>query len=86
MESTSQVTLDIFNKNIQVEQSKRALELINEHDIVSETSFVLGMPGDTVESIRNTVELAKFYNPDPAKAMKGTIPQEIKNMLEKIKA
>ncbi len=66
VESTSQATLDIFNKNIKVEESRRALQLINEYDIVSETSFVLGMPGDTVESIRSTVELAKFYNPDLA--------------------
>ena len=66
VESTSQETLDIFHKNIKVEESKKALELINEYDIVSETSFVLGMPDDTVEKMRDTVELAKFYNPDLA--------------------
>lgn len=66
VESTSQETLDMFHKNIKVEQSRRALQLINEQDIVSETSFVLGMPDETVESIRNTVELAKFYDPDLA--------------------
>jgi anaerobic magnesium-protoporphyrin IX monomethyl ester cyclase len=66
VESTSQSTLDAFCKNIKVEESRRALDLINAHDIVSETSFVLGMPDDTRESIRNTVELAKFYNPDLA--------------------
>jgi anaerobic magnesium-protoporphyrin IX monomethyl ester cyclase len=66
VESTSQSTLDAFHKNLKVEESRRALDLINAHDIVSETSFVLGMPDDTTESIRNTVELAKFYNPDLA--------------------
>ena len=66
VEATTQATLDIFNKNIKVEDSKRALDLINAQDIVSETSFVLGMPDDTVDSIRNTVELARFYNPDLA--------------------
>lgn len=66
VESTSQITLDIFKKNIKAEESKRALEIINEYDIVSETSFVLGMPDDTKESIRNTVELAKHYAPDLA--------------------
>jgi len=66
VEATTQETLDRFNKNIKVEESKKALDLINEHDIVSETSFVLGMPDDTVETIRATVELAKFYNPDLA--------------------
>lgn len=66
VEATTQRTLDTFNKNIKVEDSKRALELINEQDIVSETSFVLGMPEETIEGIRSTVELAKFYNPDLA--------------------
>jgi anaerobic magnesium-protoporphyrin IX monomethyl ester cyclase len=66
VESTSQATLDAFHKNIKVEDSRRALDLINHYDIVSETSFVLGMPDDTKDSIRSTVELAKFYNPDLA--------------------
>lgn len=66
VEATTQESLDRFNKNIKVEESKKALDLINEHDIVSETSFVLGMPDDNVEKIRATVDLAKFYNPDLA--------------------
>ncbi len=66
VEATTQETLDIFKKDIKVEHSKRALDLINEYNIVTETSFVLGMPEDTTEKIRHTVELAKFYNPDLA--------------------
>src|SRR6185369_17665623 len=61
-----QETLDLFNKNTKVEQSKAAIDIINNADIVSETSFVLGMPDDTPESIARTVELAKHYNPDMA--------------------
>jgi len=66
VEATNQAMLDIFNKNLKVEESKRAIDLINAQDIISETSFVLGMPDDTVEGMRKTVELAKFYNPDLA--------------------
>ncbi len=66
VEATTQATLDAFNKNIKVEDSKRALDLINAQDIVSETSFVLGMPDDTPESMARTLELAKYYNPDMA--------------------
>lgn len=66
VESTSQETLDRFKKDIKVEESKLAIDLINEHDIISETSFVLGMPEETKESISSTVELAKHYNPDMA--------------------
>jgi hypothetical protein len=59
-------TLPLPSRVLKVEQSKRAIDLINAQDIISETSFVLGMPDDTVEGMRKTVELAKFYNPDLA--------------------
>ena len=65
VEATTQEALDIFKKDIKVEQSKKALDLINKYNIVSETSFVLGMPDDTVEKIRNTVELAKVLQSGP---------------------
>lgn len=64
VEAGSQETLDLFKKDTEVAHSKQALDLINGADIVTETSFVLGMPDDTPESIAATVELAKHYNPD----------------------
>lgn len=66
VEAGSQETLDLFKKDTQVAQSKQAIDLINDADIVSETSLVLGLPDDTPESIAQTVELAKHYNPDMA--------------------
>jgi anaerobic magnesium-protoporphyrin IX monomethyl ester cyclase len=66
VESVNQATLDMFNKNVKIEESKLAIDLINQQDMVSETSFVLGIPEETKESIRTTVELAKHYNPDMA--------------------
>lgn len=66
VESASQETLDRFNKNLKIEQSKEALDLMNQAGIISETSFVLGMPEETPESIRETVKLAQYYNPDLA--------------------
>ncbi|MFH1020803.1 MAG: radical SAM protein [Pseudomonadota bacterium] len=66
VEACSQKTLNLFKKGTKVEQSKRAIDLINGADIVSETSFVLGMPDDTPESIAAIVELAIHYNPDMA--------------------
>ncbi|MEW6427885.1 MAG: cobalamin-dependent protein [Thermodesulfobacteriota bacterium] len=66
VEAGSQALLDLFRKGTRVEQSRRAIELINRADIVSETSFVLGMPGDTPESIAAVVELAMQYDPDMA--------------------
>lgn len=66
VESTSQETLEKFAKDVSVEESRRAIELINGEDIISETSFVLGMPDETKESIATTLELAKHYSPDMA--------------------
>ncbi len=66
VEAGQQATLDLFKKGSKAEDSRRAIELINGADIVSETSFVLGMPGDTPETFRDAVELAKQYDPDMA--------------------
>jgi len=66
VESTNQSTLNLYHKDIKVAESKKAIDLINAQDIVSETSFVLGTPEETKESIRKTVELAKWYAPDMA--------------------
>jgi anaerobic magnesium-protoporphyrin IX monomethyl ester cyclase len=66
VESVNQATLDLFKKDAKVEQGKRAIELINAHEIISETSFVMGMPDETVENMRHTIELAKFFDPDMA--------------------
>jgi anaerobic magnesium-protoporphyrin IX monomethyl ester cyclase len=66
VESAEQETLDKFKKNIKVEESRKAIELINKAGIISETSFVLGMPDETPGTIRQALELAKHYNPDLA--------------------
>jgi anaerobic magnesium-protoporphyrin IX monomethyl ester cyclase len=66
VESVNQATLDRFKKDAKVEQGKRAIELINAHDIISETSFVMGMPDETLPEMQRTIELAKFFDPDMA--------------------
>ena len=66
VEAVNQATLDLFKKDAKVEQGKRAIELINANDIISETSFVMGMPDETKEEMQRTIELAKFYDPDMA--------------------
>jgi anaerobic magnesium-protoporphyrin IX monomethyl ester cyclase len=64
VEATSQDMLDHFKKNIACEESKEAIRLINDAGMLTECSFVLGMPDETPESIENTLSLAKHYNPD----------------------
>lgn len=66
IESTSQEKLDRIGKNSQVDQAKEALDIIHEHGIVSEASFLVGFPDETVESVKATLKLAQYYNPDNA--------------------
>jgi anaerobic magnesium-protoporphyrin IX monomethyl ester cyclase len=66
VERTDQELLDLFKKNTEVAMGKRALDLLNSHDMITETSFVLGLPTDTKESIEATFQLAQHYNPDLA--------------------
>jgi anaerobic magnesium-protoporphyrin IX monomethyl ester cyclase len=63
-EATDQATLDTINKEIDVSDSRLAIELIAEHGMISETSFVLGFPDETRESIDRTLRLAREFNPD----------------------
>ncbi|GAB4292914.1 MAG: radical SAM protein [Myxococcota bacterium] len=64
VEATEQTTLDLMRKDIKVEQSREAIRLIAENDMITETSFVLGLPSETKKSIARTLQLAKEYNPD----------------------
>lgn len=64
VESVDPEVLIRYNKGIEVNTSKRALELINSYDIVTETSFVVGLPDESEERLQKTLELAKLYNPD----------------------
>jgi anaerobic magnesium-protoporphyrin IX monomethyl ester cyclase len=66
VERTDQTSLDAFKKNTTVEQGRRAIELLKEQDIITETSMVLGLPGDTREIIEATFKLTQHYDPDLA--------------------
>jgi anaerobic magnesium-protoporphyrin IX monomethyl ester cyclase len=64
IEATDQATLILVNKETTVDENKLALQLLSEHDLVSETSFVLGFPHETPEHVKETLALAKEYDPD----------------------
>jgi anaerobic magnesium-protoporphyrin IX monomethyl ester cyclase len=63
-EATDQQTLDKINKEITVSDSGLAIELIAEYGMISETSFVLGFPEETRESIEITFQKAREFNAD----------------------
>lgn len=64
VESVDPQVLVKYNKGINPNISKKAIDLINDYDIVSETSFVVGLPEENEENLGKTLELAKIYNPD----------------------
>lgn len=66
VERTDQATLDMFKKNTEVQMGKKAIDLLNSYDIITETSLVLGLPDDTPETIEATFALAQHYDPDLA--------------------
>lgn len=64
VEATRQQTLNHFRKDIRCEESYQAIKLINDEGMISECSFILGMPDETSEKIKETVKLALHYNAD----------------------
>lgn len=66
IESADQKALDAMKKEMLIEDIKPAFDIIRDHEIVSEASFMVGFPGETPVSIKNTMELAQRYNPDIA--------------------
>jgi anaerobic magnesium-protoporphyrin IX monomethyl ester cyclase len=66
IETADQAALDAMRKEMVVEDTKRVIEILREQEIVSEASFMLGLPDETPESIRRTMQLVQQYNPDIA--------------------
>ena len=64
LEATDQKTLDFVKKELELDESKRSLALLREHGMISETSFVLGFPWETEESLEETLRLSEEYDPD----------------------
>ena len=64
VEATDQETLDLIKKDVNVEIGMEAIRLIHEHDMITETSFLLGFPHETKQSVAKTLKLSKIYNPD----------------------
>ena len=64
IESANQKILKIMNKNVEVGQHARGIEMLNKHGIITYASFIFGMPGETVDSVNDTIEFIRVYKPD----------------------
>lgn len=58
-ESGSQKILDIINKKTTLEQIKRTINIIKDYGMFARASFMLGLPGETEETIGETYKLIK---------------------------
>jgi anaerobic magnesium-protoporphyrin IX monomethyl ester cyclase len=65
-ESSSDEMLSSLNKGADVAMNKRAIDLLREHDIMTEASFMIGFPNETWETIAQTAAEAVRLNPDIA--------------------
>ncbi len=64
VEAAAPGRLATFKKDVTFERCREAIRLIKDAGMISETSLILGMPDETKETIRETIALAKLYDPD----------------------
>ena len=63
VESGSQKLLNIIRKGITLEQAKNAIRVAKHAGLNTLASFMLGIPGETKETIKKTINFAKRLNP-----------------------
>jgi radical SAM superfamily enzyme YgiQ (UPF0313 family) len=63
VESGSQKMLDGMKKHITVDEYKRAMKLIPEHGIKVQASFIIGLPGETWDTLAETQRFINETNP-----------------------
>ena len=64
VESGNPEILKNIKKGITVEQVRKAVEIIKKQDIYLVTYYILGHPGETRETIEDTIDLAAELNTD----------------------
>jgi radical SAM superfamily enzyme YgiQ (UPF0313 family) len=62
IESGSQKMLDIMRKKVTVEQAKQAVKLTQRYLGWADCSFMIGIPGETKETIQETIDFCKELN------------------------
>lgn len=63
VESGSQKMLDRMKKGITVEEVKRAFKMTHEANIVTQASFIIGLPGETTKTLQETADLIALLVP-----------------------
>lgn len=63
-ESGSQRILDRVNKHVSLEQTEAAFKMCREEGIQTASSFLLGIPGETIDEMNATFKFARKLDPD----------------------
>jgi len=84
IESGSQEVLDLCQKKITLDQSRKAVQIAREEGLISIGHFVLGTPGETPDTIRQTLHFSKELDPDFAEFYIAT-PFPGSHLFEKVK-
>ena len=63
MESGSQRMLDAMNKRTTVEMNARACRLTRKYRMMSHSSWIIGYPGETPETVSETLDFIRAYRP-----------------------
>ena len=64
IESGSQKMLNAMKKGIRIEQAISAIKIVRKAGIRNTAYFVIGLPGETTETINETYDFVKKYSPD----------------------
>jgi anaerobic magnesium-protoporphyrin IX monomethyl ester cyclase len=63
VESGSEKIREVLNKNIKTEDIKKAFELTSRYGILPRAYFIYGSPGETSETIKETIDLIQTIKP-----------------------
>lgn len=64
IESINEDTQDIINKKLKIEEIKSKIEILKKYNMQIHASFILGNPGDTEETLKNTIKFVKEIKPN----------------------
>ncbi len=59
IESGSDTILNNMNKKVKVEEYLRGIELLRKNDILTYANFIIGFPGETMETVNETLKFIK---------------------------
>jgi len=83
LESTHESTLKLLRKNITAEQVRRATEMCHRHGIVVNLAFMLGLPGETPQMMKESIDFVASINLGPRQEITPLSPYPGSELFER---